>query len=68
MTVGASVGNEESDDILWIYFEYERLPNFCFMCGKLGHTRINYEEVEERSDDDEEELKFGEWLHASPFK
>lgn len=28
----------ESGDTLWIDLKYERLPKFCFRCGKLGHV------------------------------
>ncbi|WOH01895.1 hypothetical protein DCAR_0521281 [Daucus carota subsp. sativus] len=30
---------------LWIHFKYERLPSFCFYCGKIGHSEKFCEEL-----------------------
>ena len=35
----------------WITFKYERLPTFCFLCGKMGH-------------DDKHCPKFSDWRNA----
>ncbi|KAM0971575.1 hypothetical protein ACFX13_019757 [Malus domestica] len=36
---------------IWIDFKYESLPNYCLICGKLGHpTRICKEVLDERTD------------------
>ncbi|XP_073309825.1 uncharacterized protein [Primulina huaijiensis] len=49
-----------SDDIC-IIIVYEKLPNFCFNCGKLGHVQRDCDIQEENAPT----LKFGNWLKAS---
>jgi len=57
---------------LRIYFKYERLPTFCFMCGKIGHQIKDCEDMDgkeeaEFQDVEEKEMPFGKWLRASPL-
>lgn len=44
--------------------KYERLPNFCYCCGVLGHIERDCLNVGE--DDKDEERLWGSWLRASP--
>ncbi|XP_058777199.1 uncharacterized protein LOC131651559 [Vicia villosa] len=57
---------------LRVHFKYERLPTFCFVCGKLGHQIKDCETVGDLSDEgfeenEEQDLAFGAWLRASPL-
>ncbi|KAF2289297.1 hypothetical protein GH714_034278 [Hevea brasiliensis] len=36
--------NKGGDKKDWIKFKYERLPHFCFFCGRIGHMVKSYEE------------------------
>ncbi|OMO59710.1 reverse transcriptase [Corchorus capsularis] len=44
---------------------YERLPEFCFGCGRIGHCVIDCAEI---SDDPGQIQQYGDWLRASPLK
>lgn len=48
--------DQEHDDIC-IILVYEKLPNFCFKCGKLGHIVRDCDSQEEEGST----LKFGTW-------
>ncbi|CAL1405530.1 unnamed protein product [Linum trigynum] len=50
---------------IWYKVVYEKLPNFCYNCGILGHLRKNCKEEIVL----EEEMQYGNWLRAtSPVK
>ncbi|XP_058751474.1 uncharacterized protein LOC131624535 [Vicia villosa] len=57
---------------LRVHFKYERLPIFCFVCGRLGHQMKDCEAVEDLSEEgceelEEKDLSYGQWLRASPL-
>ena len=54
------------DSTIWIRLKYVRLPDFCYVCGLLGHTYQNCERYDERQE--EEGMQYGSWLRASPLK
>ncbi|KAK4412450.1 hypothetical protein Salat_2892100 [Sesamum alatum] len=61
MKMHSVMGNESV-----ISFTYERLPNFCYWCGRLGHiTKLCDSQYEEGFNDKQEHLPFGPWLQAS---
>ncbi|KAI7997926.1 Uncharacterized protein LOK49_LG10G02002 [Camellia lanceoleosa] len=55
-------------DPVWVTFKYERLPNFCYFCGRLGHgdrecpaRMLGGAGAEGHGD------QYGAWLRASPL-
>lgn len=52
-------------DWFWADFRYERLPNFCFICGILGHTDRFCHRVFDEDFSMEAEKPFGAWLRAA---
>ncbi|KAL0002837.1 hypothetical protein SO802_016618 [Lithocarpus litseifolius] len=45
----------------WVSFKYERLPTFCFTCGKIGHDEKHCGvEIEKQP----LERQYGEWMRA----
>ncbi|KAK6138367.1 hypothetical protein DH2020_027896 [Rehmannia glutinosa] len=48
----------------WINFKYERLPSFCFLCGRLGHSEKFCEKLYD-SITIPVEKPYGIWLRAS---
>lgn len=45
----------------WVSFKYERLPTFCFICGKIGHDEKHCGSVTE---DLSSQRQYGEWMRV----
>ena len=46
----------------WVHFRYERLPTFCYLCGKLGH---HDKHCQVNADRQSTPKQYGEWLKAN---
>nr|POE69787.1 hypothetical protein CFP56_24159 [Quercus suber] len=52
----ASVEGEK----FWVSFKYERLPTFCFQCGRLGHDEKHCKEPPNQQNP----KQYGDWIRA----
>lgn len=59
---GFMLKDEDLNAKCWITIRYERLPDFCFKCGRIGHgaRECKHEDVERMSSRDK--FEFGAWL------
>ncbi|KAK6144215.1 hypothetical protein DH2020_021035 [Rehmannia glutinosa] len=48
-----------------VYLKYERLPDFCFHCGIIGHVLKDCDDYVTKHGTDESQLQFGNWLRAA---
>ncbi|KAL2899415.1 hypothetical protein RDABS01_024497 [Bienertia sinuspersici] len=52
----------------WVDIKYERLGDFCYYCGKLGHVDRDCEETMIEEEKKEMVYRYGPWMRASPLK
>jgi hypothetical protein len=59
---GAMVEVDDNGSMRWCPFEYEYLPDFCYICGMLGHVDRDCVKKLKRG----EEAQYGKWLKWVP--
>ncbi|KAK3204497.1 hypothetical protein Dsin_018543 [Dipteronia sinensis] len=59
----------KSDEVIMVGLKYERLHEFCYACGMIGHGIKECQDGEARKVALEvSSTKFGSWLKALPFQ
>jgi len=57
----------ENGQVASLPVKYERLPNICYYCGRVGHVEKDCEAKDEDGEGGST-YGFGEWMRASPWK
>ena len=56
-----------TDEFIWVAFKYEKLPNFCYWCGRVSHADKECEIwLASKGKLTQEQQEYGAWLHALP--
>jgi len=56
------------DNDRWVFFKYEKLPNFCYWCGMVSHDEKDCEKwLTGRGSEPVGVQGYGAWLTAAPY-
>ena len=56
----------EGGESRWIFFKYERLPNFCYRCGMLDHGEKDCLEKKGEEPGRGEQMQYRAWMRGEP--
>ncbi|TXG48912.1 hypothetical protein EZV62_024787 [Acer yangbiense] len=57
---------DKYDNIVMVGLKYERLPEFCYVCGRIGHASKDCSDDEAKSEALKSDFtKYGSWMRAS---
>ncbi|XP_050211399.1 uncharacterized protein LOC126661587 [Mercurialis annua] len=62
---GVMVRNKNGDKV-WVYFRFERMPNYCYWCGHIGHVHDDCEVIPD--DIETKDWPYSPAMRASPFR
>ena len=56
-----------ANEFIWVAFKYEKLPNFCYWCGRVSHVDKECEMwLASKGKLTQEKQEYGAWLRALP--
>lgn len=64
---GFMLRSEESEKAYWVTIRYERIPEFCFQCGIIGHVAKECKGKGCNEEENNSNFEFGMWMRYQGF-